>query len=106
MYAIIETGSKQYKVQKDDVFDVERIEVEAGKTVKLDKVLFYSKGKSSEIGKPYIKDASVICEVISHPRADKVIAFKYRRRKGSRKKIGHRQELTRLKVKEIKAGGE
>ena len=101
MYAIVETGSKQFKVAKDDVFEVERLEAEPGKTVKLDKVLFYSKGKSVEIGKPYIKEASVICEVVSHLRGEKLFAFKYRRRKGSRKKIGHRQELTRLKVKDI-----
>jgi len=103
MYAIIGTGGKQYKVQKGDVFEVERLDVDAGKTVKLDNVLLCSKGKSVEIGRPYIKDASVVCDVISHLRADKVIAFKYRRRKGSKKKIGHRQELTRLRVTEITA---
>lgn len=101
MYAIVETGSKQYKVQKGDVFEVERLDVEPGKDLKLDKVLLCSKGKSVEIGKPYIKDANVVCEVVSHLRGDKVFAFKYRRRKNSRKKIGHRQELTKLKVKEI-----
>lgn len=101
MYAIVEAGSKQYKVQKGDVIEIEKLDVETGKTVKLDKVLFYSKGKSVDIGRPYIKDAKLVCEVLSHLRQDKVIAFKYRRRKGSRKKIGHRQEATRLKVKEI-----
>lgn len=105
MYAIIETGGKQYKVGKGDVFEVERLDVDAGKTVKLDKVLLYSKGKSVEIGKPYIKDANVVCDVVSHLRADKVVAFKYRRRKSSMKKIGHRQELTRLRVKEIGGQG-
>ena len=80
MYAIVETGSKQYKVQKGDVFEVERLDAKEGKTLRLDKVLFCSKGKSVEIGKPYLKNASVVCEVVSHPKADKVIAFKYRRR--------------------------
>lgn len=101
MYVIVETGSKQYKVQKGDVLDVERLDCEPGKPVKLDKVLLCAKGKSIEVGKPYIKDAHILCEVISHLRGVKVFAFKYRRRKNSRKKIGHRQELTRLKVKEI-----
>lgn len=104
MYAIVETGSKQYKVQKGDLFDVEKLEAEPGKTVKLDKVLLCSKGKSVEVGKPYVKDASVLCDIVSHLRGDKVFAFKYRRRKASKKKIGHRQELTRLKVKEIEVG--
>jgi len=101
MYAIIETGSKQYKVQKGDVFDVERLDTASGKPVKLNKVLLCSKGKSLEIGKPYVKGASIVCEVVSHLRGKKLFAFKYRRRKDSRKKIGHRQELTRLRVKEI-----
>jgi len=104
MYAIVETGSKQYKVQKGDVIEVEKFEAEPGKTVKLDKVLFYSKGKSSEIGRPYIKGAHVVCDVISNFKADKVITFKYRRRKKSRVKKGHRQQLTRLKVAEIEVG--
>ncbi len=101
MYAIVETGSKQYKVQKGDVLDVERLDIEPGKEIKLDRVLFCSKGKSYEIGMPYIKNAKVVCEVVSQPRGEKLFAFKYRRRKNSRKKIGHRQELTRLKVKEL-----
>lgn len=103
MYAIVETGSKQYKIQKGDVIDVERLDAKPGADVKLNKVLFYSKNKSAEFGKPYIKDASIVCEVVSHLRGEKLIAFKYRRRKNSRKTIGHRQELTRLKVKEIAA---
>lgn len=101
MYAIVETGNKQYKVEKGDKIDVERLDVEPGKSIKLDKVLLYAKGKSVEIGKPYIKGAAVACEVVSNLRGNKVIAFKYRRRKSSMKKIGHRQELTRLKVIDI-----
>lgn len=101
MYAIVETGSKQYKVQKGDVFEVERFDAQPGKTVKLDKVLMYAKAKSVEIGTPYIKGAKVVCDVISDFRAPKVIAFTYRRRKSSRRKKGHRQNMTRLKVTEI-----
>jgi large subunit ribosomal protein L21 len=101
MYAIVETGSKQYKVQKGDTIEVERLDAEPGKSVKLDKVLFYSKGKSVDIGAPYIKGAKVVCDVVSHLRGKKIVIFKYRRRKKSKQKIGHRQELTRLKVSEI-----
>jgi large subunit ribosomal protein L21 len=104
MYAILEAGSKQYKVQKGDVIEVEIFGAEPGKTVKLDKVLLYSKGKTSEVGRPYIKGAHVVCDVISDVKADKVITFKYRRRKKSRVKRGHRQQLTRLKVTEIEIG--
>lgn len=105
MYAIVETGSKQYRVAKGDVLDVERLDAQPGKAVKLDKVLLYSKAKSVEIGTPYIKGAKVVCDVVSHFRAEKVIAFKYRRRKSSRSKKGHRQEMTRLKVSEIEVEG-
>ncbi|MBI4335071.1 MAG: 50S ribosomal protein L21 [Candidatus Omnitrophica bacterium] len=101
MYAIVETGSKQYKVQKGDVIEVERIAAKPGEAVELDKVLLCTKGKSVDIGRPYLKGAKVVCDVVSNFRADKVIAFKYRRRKNSKSKKGHRQELTRLKVKEI-----
>jgi len=101
MYAIVETGNKQYKIQKGDCFDVERVNVDGKKPVKLDKVLLCSKGKSVEIGKPYVKSASVLCEVVSQIKADKTITFKYRKRKSSMKKTGHRQRLTRLRVKEI-----
>jgi len=101
MYAIVETGSKQFKVQKGDTIVVEKLEVEAGKTVKLDKVLLCSKGKSFDIGKPYVKGASVVCDVVSHVKGDKLVCFKYRSKKNSRTKKGHRQKLTTLKVKEI-----
>ncbi|MEI8176338.1 MAG: 50S ribosomal protein L21 [Candidatus Omnitrophota bacterium] len=101
MYAIIETGSKQYKVQKGDVFEVESLEVEKGAEIALDKVLFYAQGTSYEIGTPHIAGAKVLCDVVRHMRGEKTIAFTYRRRKNSRKKTGHRQELTQLKVKEI-----
>jgi large subunit ribosomal protein L21 len=101
MYAIVEMGSKQYKVAKGDVLDVERLGTQLAKTVKLDKVLLCSKGKSVEIGAPYVKGARVTCDVVAHFRADKVVAFKYRRRKSSKSKKGHRQEMTRLRVSEI-----
>ena len=105
MYAIVETGSKQYKVAKGDSFEVEKLDKKPGQDIKLDKVLLVSTGKKVEVGCPYVKSASVNCEVLGDVKSDKkVVSFKYRRRKASKKKIGHRQGYTRLKVKEIKHG--
>ena len=105
MYAIVETGSKQYKVAKNDTIEVEKLGLKKAKEVKLDKVLFISDKKHAEIGSPYIKGAHVVCDVLGEKRDKKVISFKYRRRHASsKKKIGHRQDLTRLSIKEIEIG--
>jgi large subunit ribosomal protein L21 len=102
MYAIIETGSKQYKVAKNDTIEVEKLNLGKTEEVKLDKVLFISDKKESTIGSPYIKGAYVVCDLLGEKRAKKVISFKYRRRHASsKKKIGHRQGYVILKVKEI-----
>ena len=105
MYAIIETGNKQYRVAKGDLIEVELLGKKAGENIKLDKVLLASNGKKVEIGTPYLKNINVNCEVLGEVKSDtKVVSFRYRRRKASKKKIGHRQHLTRLKIKEIKRG--
>ncbi|MBU1887737.1 MAG: 50S ribosomal protein L21 [Candidatus Omnitrophica bacterium] len=102
MYAIVETGSKQYKVSKGDVFAAELLGTKETKEVKLDNVLFVSDKKDIKIGTPYIKGASVVCDIVGEKQGPKVISFKYRRRHGSsRRKKGHRQGYTVLKVKEI-----
>ncbi|MFA6141798.1 MAG: 50S ribosomal protein L21 [Candidatus Omnitrophota bacterium] len=101
MYAVIETGAKQYKVTKNDVILVEKLESKDGSDVKLSKVLLVKDGNSVHVGSPYIKGAHVICEVIGRVRQPKVIAFKYKKRKSEKKKIGHRQDVTKLKIKEI-----
>jgi len=102
MYAIVETGSKQYKVSKNDTIEIERLGLKKAKEVKLDKVLFISDKKDATVGNPYIKGAHVLCDILGEKRAKKVISFKYRRRHASsKKKIGHRQGYTLLKVKEI-----
>ena len=102
MYAIVETGSKQYKVSKDDTIEIETLDLGKAKEVKLDKVLFISDKKDAAIGNPYIKGAHVVCDVLGEKRAKKVISFKYRRRHArSKKMIGHRQNYVMLKVKEI-----
>jgi large subunit ribosomal protein L21 len=104
MYAVVETGGKQYKVSKDDKILVELFDAEDGKTVSLDKVLLAKEGNSIHVGTPYLKGASVTCEVLKHTRGDKVVAFKYKRRKSEKRTVGHRQNLIELKVKEIEIG--
>jgi large subunit ribosomal protein L21 len=101
MYAVIETGGKQYKVAKNDTILVDRLDAKEGGTIKIDKVLLAKDGASLHIGSPFLKGSEVVCEVLSHPRGDKVIAYKYKRRKSEKKKIGHRRDLTELKIKEI-----
>jgi len=104
MYAIIEVGAKQYSVKKGDIIDVEKQKVEEGKAFILDKVLLAFKDKKVEIGQPFLKDIKVEAVVVRHFKAKKVISFKYRRRKSSHWKKGHRQQLTKLKIKDIVVG--
>ncbi|KJJ84057.1 Ribosomal protein L21 [Candidatus Omnitrophus magneticus] len=101
MYAIIELNGEQIKVEKNKVFTVNRLKVETGKEVKADKVLFGKDGDNYYIGTPYVTGAYVDCEILRDTRAKKVIAFKYRDRKSSQSKKGHRQDITELKVKDI-----
>ncbi|MFC1658593.1 50S ribosomal protein L21 [Candidatus Omnitrophota bacterium] len=102
MYAIIEVGGKQYKVEKDDIIEVERQNKQEGNNLILNKVLLVSKDKHVAIGQPYLKGAKVTAVVLKNLLARKVISYKYRRRKSSHWKKGHRQMLTRLKINEIK----
>ena len=104
VYAIIETGSKQYRVSKGDVFTVELLDLRKSETkeVRLGDVLFISDKKDIKVGSPYIKGASVVCDVVGEKKGPKTISLKYRRRHGSsRRKKGHRQGYSVLKVKEI-----
>jgi large subunit ribosomal protein L21 len=101
MYAIVETGGKQYKVAKNDIILVEKLNAKAGGEVKLSKVLLAKDANTVHVGAPYVKGAHVICESLGEIRMDKVVAFKYKKRKSEKKKIGHRQAATRLKIKEI-----
>lgn len=104
MYAIVETGSKQYRVEKNDTIEIEKLDLGEAKEVKLDKVLFISDKKDITVGNPYIKGAHVVCDLLGEKRAKKVISFRYRRRHASsKKKIGHRQGYVMLKVKDIVA---
>ncbi|MCM8796787.1 MAG: 50S ribosomal protein L21 [Candidatus Omnitrophica bacterium] len=101
MYAVIEVGAKQYKVKKDDVIDVERQDAQEGKELSLTKVLLAADEGKVVVGQPYLKDVKVKALLLKHLRGEKIISYKYRRRKSSHWKKGHRQELSRLKIKEI-----
>ena len=103
MYAVLETGAKQYRVAAGDTLEVERLDVEAGQPVTFDKVLLVNNDGKVAVGTPTVAQASVLADVVSHIRGPKLIAFKMKRRKGYHRKVGHRQELTVVKIKEIKA---
>lgn len=104
MYAVIETGGKQYKVAKNDVILVEKLKAKEGADLKLGNVLLAKEGNSIHVGTPHLRNSHVVCEVLGTVRAPKVIAFKYKKRKSEKKKIGHRQDMLKLKVKEIEIG--
>ena len=103
MYVVLETGSKQYRVSAGDTFEIERLPVETGQPFTLDRVLLVNKDGQVTVGSPTVAGASVVVDVLDHIRGEKKIAFKMKRRKGYHKTIGHRQELTVVKVKEINA---
>lgn len=101
MFAVIKTGGKQYRVAADDVIVVEKLAGEAGESVSFGEVLVVG----TEIGVPTVAGATVVGEIVGQERGDKVIAFKKRRRQNSRRKRGHRQHLTRVRITEILTGG-
>ena len=102
MYAVIETGGKQYRVQEGDIITVEKLNVEAGETVVFDKVLLMSDGKEVKVGAPYLTEA-VTGSVVENGKGKKVIIFKYKAKKDYRKKTGHRQPYTKLVIEKIEA---
>jgi large subunit ribosomal protein L21 len=102
MYAVIRTGGKQYKVAKNDVVVVEKLAAEKGKTVELGDVLMVVDGATAKVGSPTLAGASVTATVLEQAKGEKVIVFKKRRRKNSRRKNGHRQFETTLRIVDIK----
>lgn len=98
MYAIIETGGKQYRVSPGDIVRVEKLPVEAGATINLERVLMVADGDQVKIGKPTVEGGSVTATVRAHGRGKKVKIFKFRRRKDSRLHAGHRQSYTELEI--------
>lgn len=102
MYAIIETGGKQYRVEKGDVIDVELLDAEnAGDKIEFKNVLFLHTENGVKIGSPHVAQSVVQGEFLQEERGPKVIAFKYKRRKPIRRKVGHRQRYSRVKITEI-----
>jgi large subunit ribosomal protein L21 len=101
MYAVIATGGKQYKVQQDDVIDIERLEGEVGSKVTFDEILAVAEDGKLETGSPKMDGASVEGEIIDQFRGKKLTVFKFKRRKGYQKKQGHRQELTKVRIAAI-----
>jgi large subunit ribosomal protein L21 len=102
MYAIIETGGKQYRVEKGDIIDVELLaDAASGKKVEFKNVLFLNTGKSTKVGTPHVAKSRVLGELIQEIRGPKVVAFKYKERKAIRRKVGHRQNYSRVKITEI-----
>ena len=104
MFAIIETGGKQYRVKAGDEVLVERFDHGKNKTLKLDKVLLLSADASVEVGRPFVKGAYCEAELLAETKGPKVISFKYIRREKSATKIGHRQKYLKLKIKSIHHG--
>jgi len=102
MYAVLETGSKQYRVTAGDRLEVDLLGAAPGESVTFDRVLLVSNDGRVSVGTPTLANASVLADVVEHIRGEKKIAFKMKRRKGYHKTIGHRQELTVVKIKEIK----
>jgi len=103
MYAVIETGSKQYRVSAGDTVKIERLPVEAGKSFTFERVLLVNNEGKVTTGAPTVAKATVEADIVEHIRGDKKVTFKMKRRKGYHKKIGHRQELSVVRIKEIKA---
>lgn len=105
MYAVIKTGGKQYKVAKNDVILVEKLPGEAGAALELDEVLMVGDDKSQTVGAPLVDGAHVAATVLEQTRGEKIIIFKKKRRQNYRRKGGHRQDLTALKITDIVTGG-
>jgi len=105
MYAIVDIAGQQFKVEKDQKLYVHRLEVEEGKKVSFQKVLLIDTGNKVSVGNPVVKGASVDAKVISHMKADKVLVFKKKRRKGYQKLNGHRQYMTQIQIEAISETG-
>jgi large subunit ribosomal protein L21 len=106
MYAVIKTGGKQYRVAADEVFEIEKVEGDPGSVVNFGEVLMLGGNGGVTVGKPVISGASVTAEILEQGRGPKTINFKKRRRKNSRRKKGHRQDLTTVRILEVLAAGQ
>ena len=104
MYAVIEAGGKQHKVELGQVLEVDLMQGESGTDFAFENVMLYVDGDDVQIGQPYIENAKVVAEIVDEVKGDKVTILRFRRRKHSMRKIGHRQKYTQIKIKEIKVG--
>ncbi len=100
-YAVIQTGGKQYRVSEGDEIEVEKLDIEAGASTEFSDVLLVADGASVSIGAPLVAGAKVTAEVVEQFKDDKVIAYKFKRRKGYHRTVGHRRQLTMLRIKSI-----
>ncbi|NLY11389.1 MAG: 50S ribosomal protein L21 [Firmicutes bacterium] len=103
MYAVVETGGKQYRVSEGSAIFVEKLDVAEGDQVVLDKVLLFNNGEETKIGTPFIEGAKVVAKVDKQTKGKKIIVFKYKPKKNYRKKTGHRQPYTKLIIEKIEA---
>ena len=101
MHAVMRSGGHQYRVTEGDVLDVERLSTPKGERIEIEDVLLTSDGANVRIGTPVVKNAKVVARVLDHPLGDKITVAKFKKRKRYRRKQGHRQKLTRLKIEEI-----
>jgi large subunit ribosomal protein L21 len=98
MYAVIQTGGKQYRVQEGDLVQLDRLALEPGSAVQFDEVLLVADGENIQVGRPHVEGAQVAGEIIGQQTGEKIVIFKYKRRKGYRRKQGHRQLYTMVKI--------
>jgi large subunit ribosomal protein L21 len=105
MYAVVNTGGKQYKVQQGEILRVEKIPGEVGSPVKFERILMFSDGENVSIGQPVLENVAVEGHIVEQGRAKKIIVFKYKKRKRYRRKAGHRQDFTAVQIDSIAAGG-
>ena len=103
MYAIVKTGGKQYKVQEGDILQVEKLAGEVGSEISFDDVLMYSDGENVTVGQPKVDNVTVSGHIVAQGKSNKIIVFKYKRRKRYRRKQGHRQHYTAVQIDSIKA---
>ena len=101
VFAVIETGGKQYKVNEGDVIFVEKLGVAEGESVTFDKVMVVGNGAELKVGAPYVADAKVSASVVKNGKSKKIYVFKYKSKKNEKKKIGHRQDYTKVQINKI-----
>lgn len=103
MFAIVETGGSQFRLEEGQILNVDKLAVEPGAEIVLDRVLMAGNEGDYKVGQPFIEGAKAVCEVVEHGRGEKIVVFHFWRRNDSRKKQGHRQDFTKIRVKSIQA---